>query len=141
MEQTMREAIHAGTGVRPHEAEGVAAALPVPGARRDAQYSLAAILGLWALAAPPIAILGWFVSPRLAPTAGADPLRTGVTRLLLLTLGLVWLFLLSLLIVRREEGDLRWVTLQRRLRLTTPRAPATGAPRARLWLVVLPFLG
>jgi membrane protease YdiL (CAAX protease family) len=28
----------------------------------------------------------------------------------------------------------------RRLRLNTPREPATGEPRPRLWLVVLPFL-
>jgi membrane protease YdiL (CAAX protease family) len=52
----------------------------------------------------------------------------------------VWLFVLSMIIVRREEGDLRWVTVKRRLRLNAPREPATGAPRARLLLWVLPFL-
>src|SRR3712207_3443636 len=44
------------------------------------------------------------------------------------------------IIVRREEGDLRWATLKRRLRLNTPREPATGAPRARLFLWVVPFI-
>src|SRR5215203_4633155 len=39
-----------------------------------------------------------------------------------------------------REGDLRWVTLKRRLRLNTPRDPTTGEPRARLWLWVVPFL-
>src|ERR671924_1736541 len=29
---------------------------------------------------------------------------------------------------------------KRRLRLSTPREPATGEPRARLWLWVVPFL-
>jgi hypothetical protein len=58
----------------------------------------------------------------------------------LLTLGLVWLFVLSMIIVRREEGNLRWATLKQRLRLNTPREPATGEPRARLWLWVVPFL-
>ena len=63
------------------------------------------------------------------PISAADPLGAGVTRVALLTLGLVWLFVLSMLIVRREEGDLRWATVKRRLRLNAPRDPATGEPR------------
>jgi len=104
------------------------------------QYSLAKILGIWALAAAPMGILGWVVSPLLAPDFESDPLEFGVTRVVLLTLGLIWLFVLSMIIVRREEGDLRWATLKRRLRLNAPREPATGQPRARLWLWVVPFL-
>jgi membrane protease YdiL (CAAX protease family) len=69
-----------------------------------------------------------------------DSLGVFVTRLVLLMLGLIWLFVLSMIIVRREEGDLRWVTVDRRLRLNIPRDPATGQPRARLWLWVVPFL-
>jgi membrane protease YdiL (CAAX protease family) len=107
---------------------------------RSAQYSLAKILGVWALAALPMGVLGWLVFPRLAPDFESDPLGSGVTRVVLLTLGLLWLFVLSMGIVRREEGDLRWETVKRRLRLTTPREPATGEPRARLWLWVVPFL-
>ena len=85
-------------------------------------------------------VLGWIVFPLLAPDFGSDPLGSGVTRVVLLTLGLFWLFVLSLLIVRREEGDLRWATVRRRLRLNAPRDPATGEPRARLWWWVVPFL-
>jgi uncharacterized protein len=114
-------------------------AIDAAGGRAE-QYSLAELLGIWALAAAPMGILGWIVFPLLAPAAGSDPLGAGVTRLLLLALGLVWLFALSLLIVRREEGDLRWATVRRRLGLNTPRDPATGQPRARLWLWVVPFL-
>src|SRR5215204_6509713 len=105
------------------------------------QYSLAKILGIWALAVAPMGILGWVVPPLVAPDFESDPLGSGVTRIVLLTLGLVWLFvLLSMIIVRREEGNLRWATLKQRLRLNTPREPATGEPRARLWLWVVPFL-
>jgi uncharacterized protein len=104
------------------------------------QYSLAKILGIWALAALPMGVLGWIVLPLVAPEAGSNPLGFGVTRLVLLALGLVWLFVLSMIIVYREEGDLRWATVKRRLRLNTPRDPATGRPRARLWLWVVPFL-
>src|SRR5918998_777985 len=108
--------------------------------RRTEQYSLAKILGIWALAAVPMGILGWIVFPLVAPDFESDPLGSGVTRIVLLTLGLIWLFALSMIIVRREEGDLRWTTIKRRLRLNTPREPATGQPRRRLWLWVVPFL-
>jgi uncharacterized protein len=104
------------------------------------QYSLAKIVGIWALAAIPMGILGWIAFPLVAPDFESDPLAFGVTRVVLLTLGLVWLFVLSMIIVRQEEGNLRWATLKRRLRLNTPRDPATGEPRPRLFLWVVPFL-
>ena len=104
------------------------------------QYSLAKILGIWALAAIPMGILSWIIFPALSPDFGSDPLGAGVTRILLLTFGLIWLFVLSMIIVRREEGDLRWTTVKRRLRLNTPRDPKTGETRRRLWLWVILFL-
>ena len=85
-------------------------------------------------------ILGWIVFSLVAPDFESDPLEFGVTRVVLLTLGLIWLFVLSMIIVRQEEGNLHWATLKRRFRLNTPREPATGQPRARLWLWVVPFL-
>jgi hypothetical protein len=104
------------------------------------QYSLGRILGIWALAAVPMGILSWIIFPAASPDFNSDPLQFGVTRIVLLALGLVWLFVLSMIIVRREEGDLRWATVKRRLRLNAPRDPATGQPRARLWLWVVPFI-
>ena len=59
------------------------------------QYSLAKILGIWALAAAPMGILGWIAFPLLAPDFESDPFGSGVTRVVLLTLGLIWLFVLS----------------------------------------------
>src|SRR5215208_4989812 len=109
-------------------------------ARTGKQYSLAKILGIWALAAVPMGILSWVVFPAVSPDVGSDPLAAGVTRIVLLTVGLIWLFVLSMIIVRQDEGDLRWATVKRRLRLNAPREPATGQPRARLWLWVVPFL-
>ena len=136
----MHDVIHADTSARQRAAERAAPASRAASATRGAQYSLAGILGLWALAAAPMGLLGWVVSPRLAPAAGADPLGAGVARLVLLTLGLAWLFVLSLIVVRREEGDLRRATIKRRLRLNAPRDAATGEPRPRLWLWLVPFL-
>jgi uncharacterized protein len=104
------------------------------------QYSLAKILGIWALAAIPMGILSWIVFPAVSPDFGSDPLGAGVTRIVLLTFGLIWLFVLSMIVVRQEEGDLRWATVKRRLRLNALRDPKTGEPRRRLWLWIVPFL-
>jgi uncharacterized protein len=104
------------------------------------QYSLAKILGIWALAAIPMGILSWIVFPALSPDFNSDPLGAGVTRIVLLMVGLIWLFILSMIIVRQEEGDLRWATVKHRLWLNTPRDPKTGETRRRLWLLVIPFL-
>ena len=53
-----------------------------------------------------MAILGWVVFPLMAPDFESDPLGSSVTRVVLLTLGMIWLFVLSMIIVRQEEGDL-----------------------------------
>ena len=124
----------------PGGVEGETVAPSPSSERQSEQYSLTKILGIWALAAVPMGVLGWIVLPLIAPDFGSDPLGFGVTRLVLLALGLVWLFVLSMIIVHREEGDLRWATVKRRLRLNAPREPTTGRPRARLLLWVLPFL-
>ena len=39
----------------------------------EEQYSLAKILGIWAAAAVPMAILGWIVAPALAPISKLIP--------------------------------------------------------------------
>jgi len=103
------------------------------------QYSLGKILGIWALAAIPMAILGWVVAPALAAGSPTDP-QAFTTRVLALTVGLIWQFVLAMIIVYREEGDLRWATIRRRLWLNTPKDPKTGQPRRRLWLWLVPLL-
>jgi uncharacterized protein len=45
--------------------------------RKSEQYSLARILGIWALATAPMGILGWIFFPLLAPDPGPDPLAFG----------------------------------------------------------------
>ena len=110
------------------------------GTESGSQYSLAKILGIWAAVAVPMAILGWIIAPALAPDAQENPIGAAATRIGVLTLGLIWQFVLVLIIVQREEGDLRWETLRRRLWLRGPGDPRTGERRGRLWLWVIPFL-
>ena len=104
------------------------------------QYTLWQILGIWALAAIPMGLLSWVVIPAVSPDFNSDPFGAGGIRFGLLTAGLIWQFVLSMIIVRKEEGDLRWTTIKRRLRLNAPQDPTTGKTRRKLWLWVIPFL-
>ena len=106
----------------------------------NGQYSLVKILVIWLLAAVPMGILGWIVAPALAPDITEDPIGAAVTRIGVFTIGLIWQFVLSMIIVRREEGDLRWSTIRGRLWLNKPRDPKTGQPRGLLWLWIVPLL-
>lgn len=109
-------------------------------AETNEQYSLVKILGIWALAALPMGILSWIVFPALSPDSESDPLGAGVIRIALLTIGLIWMFILSMIIVRQEEGNLRWTTVKGRLRLNAPLDPKTGDTRRSLWLWAVAFV-
>ena len=50
------------------------------------------ILMIWAAAAIPMGLLGWIVAPALA----ADPAKPGFERLAVLTVGLIWQFIIVL---------------------------------------------
>jgi uncharacterized protein len=100
------------------------------------QYGLSKILLIWAAAAIPMGILGWVVAPALVNATQLPLLaRTGA-----LTVGLVWQFILVMILLYREAGNLRWSSIRPRLWLTTPRSPRTGEPRGRLWWWLVPLL-
>src|SRR5215204_1413792 len=103
------------------------------------QYSLAQILAVWAAAALPMGVLAWVVAPWVAGQLdGPAPLIR--TLLALLTVGLIWQFVLVVVLVYRERGSLRWAVLKDALWLHSPRSPTTGHVGGRLWLVVIPFV-
>ena len=109
---------------------------------RDAvvrQYSLAQILAVWAAAAGPMGVLAWVVAPWLGDRlGGAEPLVQSL--LILLTAGLIWQFVLVLLLARREMGTLRWSRVRDALWLRTPLDPKSGRAGGRVWWWVLPFV-
>jgi uncharacterized protein len=100
------------------------------------QYSAGKILLVWAAAAIPMGLLGWVVAPALAVHSA----KPGIVRLGVLTVGLIWQFVLILLLLYRETGTLRWSALRQRLWLQTPASPQTGQPRRRLWWWILPLI-
>src|SRR5829696_1966519 len=108
-----------------------------PSESQSEQYSLAKILGVWAAAALPMGALAWVVAPLVA--GGLDgPVPLIRTLLALLTVGLIWQFVLVLVLVYRERGSLRWSVLKDALWLHSPRSPTTGRVGGWLWLVLIP---
>ena len=109
----------------------------------ERQYSLSTILGIWAAAVLPMVVLGWVVAPAIGDRLDlgvGDENREVFTRGVLLTVGLIWQFVLVMIIIQREEGDLRWATIQRRCWLNTPRDAQTGQARPKLWWWLVPLI-
>jgi membrane protease YdiL (CAAX protease family) len=63
----------------------------------------------------------------------------GLLRIKLFTAGLIWQFVLSMLILYREERNIRIETIRRRFWLNGPVSPRTGQKDRRLWWVILPL--
>lgn len=103
------------------------------------QYSLAQILAVWAAAAVPMGVLAWVVAPWLRDQLGGDePLAQAL--LILLTLGLIWQFVLALILTRLELGTLRWSRVREALWLRAPRDPRSGRVGGRVWWWALLFV-
>ncbi|MEA2284491.1 MAG: protease family protein [Solirubrobacteraceae bacterium] len=105
---------------------------------RVPQLRLGQILAVWAAAAVPMGLLAWVVAPIVAGHLdGAATLPRAL--IMTLTAGLAWQFVLVMILVRREQGSLRWPVVREALWLRAPQAPRTGRPSRRAWLI-LPVL-
>lgn len=111
------------------------------GSGNEDQYSLLKIIVIWALATAPMtffafvltpAIIGWFEIP--------DSVPPFLVFWPLMIVGLVWQFVLSLIIVRKETGELTWHSISTRMWYVKPRDPKTGKKSYRLFLWAIPFL-
>jgi membrane protease YdiL (CAAX protease family) len=121
----------ASVTTRPTPAAAGPAAAPFDRSRIP-QYSLAKILGVWAAAAVPMGVLAWVVAPLLSDQLGGrDPFAEAL--LTCLTAGLIWQFALTLILVRRELGTLRWSRVREALWLLPPEDPKTGRVGGRVW--------
>jgi membrane protease YdiL (CAAX protease family) len=101
------------------------------------QYTLWQMLGIWALVALPMALLGWVIAPAIIPYS---PLQPVITYWLLIIVGMGWEFVVSLAIIYRELGTLRWSAIRQRTWLQTPRDPRTDQPNRKLFWWLLPAL-
>ena len=103
------------------------------------QYSVRRVLATWAAAALPMGVLAWLVAPVLAH-AWDGPSAWPRAIVLSLTVGLVWQFVLVVLLVHREQGTLRWSVVKEALWLRTPQSPRTGKRGGWLWLLPIPLI-
>jgi membrane protease YdiL (CAAX protease family) len=105
--------------------------------KEKAQYTFWQILGIWLAAGAPMWALGWLAYP--AMSVGLADVDAALLRVKLMTVGLIWQFVLSMLIVYREEGNLQLSTISRRFWLNHPVDAKTGETKKSLWwwLIVL----
>jgi membrane protease YdiL (CAAX protease family) len=105
------------------------------------QYSILKILAVWAAAALPMAALAWLVAPALEDSfSGEENVPLVKALLICLTAGLIWQFVLVVVLVRREQATLRWSTVREALWLRSPRDPKSGRRGGRLWLILIPLI-
>jgi membrane protease YdiL (CAAX protease family) len=102
------------------------------------QYTLWQILGIWLAGGAPLWIFGWLVHPALSRELPA--VDSGLLWVRLMIIGLVWQFVLSMLILYREEGNIRISTIRRRFWLNNPISPRTGQKDNRLWWLLIPLM-
>ena len=67
--------------------------------RLDEQYSIMKILIIWLLSAVPMALLAFVITPMLIPHIGLSSL---IVYWMAIIIGLIWQFILSLLILKND---------------------------------------
>jgi uncharacterized protein len=103
------------------------------------QYSRTQVLGAWAATAVPMGVLAWGVTPWLSDRIpGRDPFISAL--LLCFLAGLIWQIGLVLLLVRREQGNLRRSTLCAALWLRRPQSVKSGRVGGKVWWWTVPFV-
>jgi len=101
------------------------------------QYTLWQILVIWLVGSAPMWLLGWVVAPLIMPYSRLNPL---ITFWLLMIAGMVWQFVVSLVIICRELGTLKWSAICERTWLQAPQDPKTARRNPRLFWWLLPML-
>lgn len=109
--------------------------------KEDEQYSLAKIIVIWALATAPMAFFAYFVTPAVIKYFN---IPSSIPAFLVfwpfMILGLIWQFVLSLIIVHKECGDIKWQTIKKRMQYNKPSNPKTGKYSYKLFWWVIPFI-
>jgi len=104
----------------------------------EKQYALWQIIGIWLAAGAPMWLLGWLVYPALS--VNLPNLEAGLLRMKLIAIGLIWQFVLAMLVVYHEEGNLRLSTIRRRFWLNHPVSARSGETQKSLWWWIIPLI-
>src|SRR5918911_2881144 len=105
------------------------------------QLGRRAIFAIWAAAALPMAALAWLVAPPVADRlSGGGSVPMAKALLACLTVGLIWQFVIVVVLVYREQRTLRWSVVRDALWLRSPRGARNGRVGGRLWLLLIPLM-
>jgi membrane protease YdiL (CAAX protease family) len=104
---------------------------------KEDQYTLWQVLGIWLAAGAAMGLLGWVVYPVMS--ASLPPLDAGLLRIKLFTVGLIWQFVLAMVILYRENGNLRLSTIRCRFWLNHPVSARAGETKKTLWSWIIPL--
>jgi len=105
--------------------------------KTDQQYSLKKILFLWLLVTLPMGLSRFVILPNLESKITMNP---GIAFWLLMILGMMWQFVLSLIVLKLELGKLTKGKLKERLWLNQPISPKTGKFSKKLYWFVIPVI-
>ncbi|TDQ61686.1 CAAX prenyl protease-like protein [Maritalea mobilis] len=104
----------------------------------DEQYSLGKIILIWLAVAVPMPIGAFVLSPMLASGQMWD---IGLVIWSMMIAGMVWQFILSIILLRLENVPFKWSALKQRLWLEKPTDPKTGKSSYKLfWWLIPAFL-
>ena len=103
----------------------------------EEQYSLAKIMGIWALVALPMPVVIFIIAPALVSRVTMNP---GLLIWLLVIGGYIWQFMVSLFFIYDDIGTLKWSAVRERIWLKMPRDPHTNEPKAKLFWWLIPAL-
>ena len=104
----------------------------------DSQYSLLKILTIWALVALPMPIMAFGVAPAISTPGTVNAL---LMVWYLMIAGMVWQFILSVVLLNRELESFTWPAIKTRIWLQAPRDPKTGKASYNLfWWLIPAFL-
>jgi membrane protease YdiL (CAAX protease family) len=103
----------------------------------DDQYSLKKILIIWFLSAMPMGVLAFVITPWVVEITNWPAV---IIYWIAVNIGLVWQFVLSLIILKRDGHALNWQTVVGRMKYQRPVHPKTGKPGYWLLLWTIPFI-
>jgi membrane protease YdiL (CAAX protease family) len=105
--------------------------------RLKEQYNLKQILAIWLLSALPMGILTFVITPILVPLLKLPPI---IVYWICINVGLIWQFILSVIILKKEKQQFTWSKILKRTKYQRPVNPKNGKASYWLLLWVVPFI-
>lgn len=101
------------------------------------QYTLGQIIFLWLLVTLPMGLARFWIVPQFMDSV---PINAGLFFWILMIIGMMWQFVLSLILLKAELKTLSWQKLKARLWLNHPINPKTQQQNLHAYWLVIPII-